>query len=162
MNYYYYYKCVPSCSVPLAFKYVSKRLFKPNPVVVKLRVHLRTYIRVTGALSYSSPILMVGESAWITSIGSWRTWVRALNCEYKRLLWAVWRGLQKWKDIIEYLPFATCYACRKLYHHHFCRSLNLTSSWPPQAAVCSTSLQYFSNSSGSNQKHTHVHVHSQT
>lgn len=33
-----------------------------------------------GSLSNSSPIFIAEELAWITSIGKWRTWVKALNC----------------------------------------------------------------------------------
>lgn len=35
---------------------------------------------VIGGLSYSSPIIIEGDSAWMTSIGSWRTCERAFNC----------------------------------------------------------------------------------
>lgn len=39
-----------------------------------------TYTRVMGSLSNSSPIFIVEASAWITSIGNWRTWVKARSC----------------------------------------------------------------------------------
>lgn len=37
-----------------------------------------------GSLLNSSPIFIAGESAWITSIGKWRTWVKARSCWRKK------------------------------------------------------------------------------
>lgn len=90
-----------------------------------------------GWLSNSSPIFIVAESAWITSIGKWRIWVKACNCWEKRH--------EKENDWKAQRVTAQC-ICDKLQQ--------LTSSCPPQAAVCSTSLQYFSNSSGNQHTHT--------
>lgn len=91
-----------------------------------------------GSLSNSSPIFTVAEFAWITSIGKWRTWVRARN--YKR---------DENKTII--------WGQREQQHAAAVTNPEqLTSSCPPQAAVCSTSLQYFSNSSGNQNTHTHI------
>lgn len=52
-----------------------------QPVSLTNMMHVNaTYTRVMGSLSNSSPIFMVAESAWITSTGSWSTWVKARNC----------------------------------------------------------------------------------
>lgn len=92
-----------------------------------------SYTRVIDSPSYSSPILISGESAWITNIGRCRMWVKARSCKNKTL------------NIIEKCNNthrdAYIYTCARTYE-------KLTSSCPPQAAVCSMSLQYFSNSSG--------------
>lgn len=82
-----------------------------------------------GSLWNSSPIFIVAELAWITSTGKRRTWVNARN----------WKRHTKKKQLLK--------SRTRNRKSISVTNLELTSSCPPQAAVCSTSLQYFSNSS---------------
>lgn len=59
----------------------------------KKHIWKHSYTSVMGSPSYSSPIFMVGESTWITSIGKWRTCVKARSCK----IWKIKKNpLLKW------------------------------------------------------------------
>lgn len=114
----------------------------------KKHIWKHSYTSVMGSPSYSSPIFMVGESAWITSIGKWRTCVKARSCKIwkikkKSIIKMNWKVQQNTSlCIVQYMTVKE----------------ELTSSCPPQADVCSTSLQYFSNSSGSKRQTCQLNI----